>query len=188
MNLILASGSPRRRELLEKLGVPFDVIVSECDETLPPDTPANEVAELLAVRKAAAVAKAHPEAAVIGADTTVRLPDGTILGKPKDTADCIDMLHRLSGGWHIVQTGVAIFWAGHSVSFSEDTWVQFSELSDEEIRAYAATDEPYDKAGAYGIQGHAALFIPQIDGDYYNVMGLPVAPLYRYLKKFGLIG
>jgi len=188
MNLILASGSPRRRELLEKIGVPFDVIVSECDEILPPDTPANEAAEMLAVRKAAAVAKSHPEAVVIGADTTVRLLDGRILGKPKDKADCIAMLHALSDSWHIVQTGVAIFWQGHSVSFAEDTWVQFAPLSDEEIEAYASSDEPYDKAGAYGIQGHAALFIPQIDGDYYNVMGLPLAKLYRYLKKFGLIG
>lgn len=188
MNMILASGSPRRRELLEKIGVPFEVIVSECDETLPPDTPANEAAEMLAVRKAGAVAQSHPDAVVIGADTTVRMMDGTILGKPKNYVDCVAMLHRLSDSWHIVQTGVAIFWEGHSVSFAEDTWVQFSALSDDEIEAYAATEEPYDKAGAYGIQGHAALFIPQIDGDYYNVMGLPVAKLYRYLKKFGLIG
>ncbi|MBR5370777.1 MAG: septum formation protein Maf [Oscillospiraceae bacterium] len=188
MNLILASQSPRRRELLEKIGVPFDIVVSECDETLPPDTPADQAAELLAVRKAAAVAKQHPDAVVIGADTTVRLLDGTILGKPKNYVDCVSMLHKLADGWHVVQTGVAIFWQGHSASFSEDTWVQFSAMTDAEIEAYASTEEPYDKAGAYGIQGHAALFIPQIDGDYYNVMGLPVAKLYHYLKKFGIIG
>ncbi|MBR4200811.1 MAG: septum formation inhibitor Maf [Oscillospiraceae bacterium] len=186
MKLILASASPRRRELLEKLQIPFEVIVSDCDETLPDGIPAESAAELLAVRKAAAVAKAHPEAVVIGADTTVIL-DEEILGKPADEADCKRMLHALSGRQHKVITGVGIFWAGHSLSFSDETAVQFYPLTDAEINAYAASEEPYDKAGAYGIQGQGALLVAGIHGDYYNVMGLPVARLARQLRDLKLI-
>ena len=186
MKLILASASPRRRELLEKLQIPFEVIVSDCDETLPDGIPAESAAELLAVRKAAAVAKAHPEAVVIGADTTVIL-DEEILGKPADEADCKRMLHALSGRQHQVITGVGIFWAGHSLSFSDETAVQFYPLTDAEINAYAASEEPYDKAGAYGIQGQGALLVAGIHGDYYNVMGLPVARLARQLRDLKLI-
>ena len=186
MKLILASASPRRRELLEKLQIPFEVIVSDCDETLPDGIPAESAAELLAVRKAAAVANAHPEAVVIGADTTVIL-DEEILGKPADEADCKRMLHALSGRQHKVITGVGIFWAGHSLSFSDETAVQFYPLTDAEINAYAASEEPYDKAGAYGIQGQGALLVAGIHGDYYNVMGLPVARLARQLRDLKLI-
>ena len=186
MKLILASASPRRRELLEKLQIPFEVIVSDCDETLPEGIPAESAAELLAVRKAAAVAKAHPDAVVIGADTTVIL-DEEILGKPADEADCKRMLHALSGRQHKVITGVGIFWAGHSLSFSDETAVQFYPLTDAEINAYAASEEPYDKAGAYGIQGQGALLVAGIHGDYYNVMGLPVARLARQLRDLRLI-
>lgn len=185
MKLILASGSPRRRELLEKLNIPFEVIISACDETLPAHIPAEDAAEMLAVRKAAAVAKLHPDAVVIGADTTVILGD-EILGKPVDEADCKRMLRLLSGRQHRVITGVAIFWSGHSASFSDETTVQFYPLSDAEIDVYAATQEPYDKAGAYGIQGQGALLIAGIHGDYYNVMGLPIARLARQLRDFGL--
>ena len=186
MKLILASGSPRRKELLEKLQIPFEVIVSDCDETLSAETPAEEAAEQLAVRKAAAIAAMHPEAVVIGADTTVIL-DGEILGKPRDEADCKRMLHALSGRMHKVVTGVGIFWDGHSASFSDETSVQFYPLSDAEIDAYAGSEEPYDKAGAYGIQGQGALLVAGIHGDYYNVMGLPVARLARQLRDFGLL-
>lgn len=186
MKLILASGSPRRRELLEKLQVPFEVIVSDCDETLPESVPADAAAEMLAVRKAAAVAKLHPDAVVIGADTTVVLDD-EILGKPQDEADCKRMLHALSGRMHKVITGVGIFWDGHSLSFSDETSVQFYPLSNAEIDAYAASDEPYDKAGAYGIQGQGALLVAGIHGDFYTVMGLPVARLARQLRTLGLL-
>lgn len=186
MKLILASGSPRRKELLGKLDIPFEVIVSECDETLPDGIPADAAAELLAVRKAAAVAKEHPDAVVIGADTTVLLGD-EILGKPEDEADCRRMLYALSGKVHKVITGVAIFWKGHSASFSDETGVQFYSLSDAEIDAYASSAEPYDKAGAYGIQGKGALLVAGITGDYYNVMGLPIARLARQLRDFKLI-
>ncbi len=187
MKLILASASPRRRELMEKIGLPFEVIVSACDETLPADIPAEQAAEVLAVRKAAAVAKLHPDAVVIGADTTVLL-DGAILGKPADTDDCKRMLHALSGRQHQVVTGVAVFWSGRSLSFSDLTQVRFYPLNDAEIDAYAASDEPYDKAGAYGIQGQGALLIEGIQGDYYNVMGLPVAKLVRVMRKIGING
>ena len=184
--LILASGSPRRRELLEKLQIPFTVEVSDCDETLPDGIPAEQAAELLAVRKAAAVAKQHPEAVVIGADTTVIL-DEEILGKPKDSADCKRMLRLLSDRVHKVITGTAVFWDGRSFSFSEETLVQFYPLSDSDIDAYAASDEPYDKAGAYGIQGQGALLVRGISGDYYNVVGFPVARLSRELKRLGIV-
>ena len=186
MKLILASGSPRRRELLEKLNVPFEVIVSECDETLPEGIPAESAAEMLAVRKAAAVAKLHPDAVVIGADTTVILDD-EILGKPADKADCKRMLNALSGRMHKVITGAALFWQGHSLSFSDETSVQFYPLTDAEIEAYAASDEPYDKAGAYGIQGQGALLVAGIHGDYYNVMGLPIARLARQMRDLHMI-
>ena len=186
MKLILASGSPRRRELLEKLQIPFEVIVSECDETLDADIPAEQAAEVLAVRKAAAVAAEHPEATVIGADTTVILGD-EILGKPKDAADCKRMLYMLSGTVHRVITGTAVFWAGHSFSFSEETLVQFYPLTEADISRYAASGEPYDKAGAYGIQGLGALLVRGIQGDYYNVVGLPVARLSRELHRLGIL-
>lgn len=186
MKLILASGSPRRRELLEKLNIPFDVIVSECDETLPEGVPAENAAEMLAVRKAAAVAKTHTDAVVIGADTTVILDD-EILGKPADEADCKRMLHALSGRQHKVITGVGIFWAGHSLSFSDEALVQFYPLTDAEINAYASSQEPYDKAGAYGIQGQGALLVAGIHGDYYSVMGLPIARLARQLRDLRLL-
>ena len=182
MKLILASGSPRRRELLGKLNIPFAVIVSECDETLPDGIPADAAAEMLAVRKAAAVAKLHPDAVVIGADTTVILDD-EILGKPADEADCKRMLHALSGRMHKVITGVGIFWNGHSASFSDETSVQFYPLTDVEIDAYAASEEPYDKAGAYGIQLIGDELVSRIEGDFDNIMGLPVE---RLRKELGL--
>ena len=186
MKLILASGSPRRKELLGKLQIPFSVIVSDCDESLPDDIPAEEAAETLAVRKAAAVAAEHPDAVVIGADTTVILAD-EILGKPQNPDDCKRMLYMLSDNAHKVITGVAVFWGGHSFSFSEETLVQFYPLSEDDINRYAASGEPYDKAGAYGIQGLGALLVRGIHGDYFNVVGLPVARLHRELRRLGIL-
>lgn len=186
MKLILASGSPRRKELLGKLGIPFDVIVPDCDESLPPDTAAEIASELLARRKAEAVAAEHPDALVIGADTTVLLGD-SILGKPADRADCVRMLRALSGQTHRVVTGVAFVSGGKTRSFSETTYVRFFSLTEAEIAAYADSDEPYDKAGAYGIQGQGALLVESISGDYSNVVGLPVARLRRLLSAAGLI-
>ena len=186
MKLILASNSPRRRELIQKLGVQVLTESPQVDETVPAEVPAENAAEMIAVRKAAAIAKKYPDAVVIAADTTVIL-DGEILGKPKDHADCVRMLHALSGRMHKVITGVAIFWGGHSASFSDETEVQFYPLTDAEIAAYADSDEPYDKAGAYGIQGQGGLLVAGIHGDYYNVVGLPIARLARQLRDFGLL-
>ena len=186
MELILASNSPRRRELIQKLGVPVRTMSPQVDETVPDGVPAECAAEMIAVRKAAAAAKEYPDAVVIAADTTVIL-DGEILGKPKDHADCVRMLSALSGRMHKVITGAAIFWDGHSASFSDETEVQFYPLSDAEIQAYADSDEPYDKAGAYGIQGQGGLLVAGIHGDYYNVVGLPIARLARQLRDFGLL-
>ncbi|MBR3680026.1 MAG: septum formation protein Maf [Oscillospiraceae bacterium] len=181
MEMILASASPRRKELLAMLGIPFSIDPAVGEEHCPDSLPANQAAEFLAVRKAAEVAKRHPDAIVIGADTTVILED-EILGKPKSKEDCIAMLSKLSGRQHLVQTGVALFCRGKSLSFTEETQVSFYPLTIDEIIAYAETDEPYDKAGGYGIQGKAALLISGICGDYYNVMGLPIARLSRQLQ------
>lgn len=181
--IILASASPRRRELMEKIGLPFEVIVSDCDERLPAGIHADEVAGFLSGLKAEAVAAKHPDAVVIGADTTV-IHGETVLGKPKDRADCIRMLHMLSGDTHRVQTGCTILCGEQRVCFTVETLVTFYPLTDEEIEAYADTDEPYDKAGAYGIQGYGGLLIEGIHGDYYNVVGLPAARLARALRHF----
>ncbi len=181
MEYILASASPRRKELLAMLEVPFSIEPAKGEEHLPDDLPVTQAAEYLAVQKAEEIAALHPDCIVIGADTTVLLDD-RILGKPKSEAACIDMLTRLSGRQHLVQTGCAICYQGKCVRFTEETQVEFYPLTDEEIRAYAATDEPYDKAGGYGIQGRAALLIAGISGDYYNVMGLPIAHLARELR------
>ena len=184
--LILASGSPRRRELMEKLGIPFEVEVSEADETLPDDIAAEDAALYLSGIKANAVYNLYYEdhMVVIGADTVV-IYDGAIYGKPKDEEDAFRMLKTLSGNTHRVITGVTVI-AGdgdeeQEITFSNSSEVTFYELSDEEIRDYIATGEPMDKAGAYGIQDHGALLIEHIDGDFYSVMGLPVAQLSRAL-------
>jgi len=188
MKIILASGSPRRRELLEQIGIPFEVRVSEADEHVTETEPERVVLEL-SRRKAEAVAAEAPEenVIVIGADTIVSC-DGRILGKPRDAADAERMLKSLSGRSHQVYTGVALQkrTAGgqaESRSFAECTEVHFAEMTDAEIRAYAATGDSLDKAGAYGIQGMCARYITGITGDYYNVVGLPVAKLYQMLKE-----
>ena len=186
MEYILASASPRRKELLAMLDIPFSVCPAQGEEHLPDALPPENAAEFLAVQKAAEIAKQHPDAVVIGADTTV-LCDGEILGKPHDRADCLRMLHMLSGKLHTVTTGVAVFHMGKSLSFSDETQVQFYPLTAAEMEAYADTDEPYDKAGGYGIQGRAALLIAGIHGDYYNVMGLPIARLARQLREMHLL-
>ncbi len=186
MNYILASASPRRKELLAMLDISFTICPAQGEEHLPDTLPPEKAAEFLAKQKAAEIAMQYPDAVVIGADTTV-LCDGEILGKPRDRADCLRMLHMLSGRQHTVTTGVAIAHAGDLCSFSEETQVQFYPLTDAEMENYAATDEPYDKAGGYGIQGKAALLIAGIHGDYYNVMGLPIARLGRQLREMFLL-
>ncbi len=184
---ILASASPRRKELLSGMGIDFEVIVSEADESsvtkeLEPELYVQELAML----KAAAVAreqKKNKHALIIGADTVVTL-DGEILGKPKDEADAENMLKRLSGRTHEVYTGYCVIRVkdGFSVCAAVKTEVKFKEINDDKIRSYIATGEPMDKAGAYGIQGLGGLLIEKINGDYANVVGLPVSALADTLE------
>ena len=187
MNIILASASPRRRELLERVGLTgFTVAAPNVDESVEPGlSPANMV-ETLSLRKARAAAEHFgPDGLIIAADTVVAL-DGNILGKPRDRDDAFSMLSALSGRENHVYTGVTVLQGGKIVTRHEETAVTFRELSPDEIRGYIATGEPLDKAGAYGIQGVSALLVSGIRGDYSNVMGLPVVRLGQILRDFGL--
>ncbi len=183
MKIILASASPRRQELLRYITPEFEVKPADVDETLPEGVPAEESAEFLAVRKAVYVAQLCPESVVIGSDTVV-IAEGEILGKPADEADAERMLKMLSGKVHKVVTGVCIAYGKKTFSFSEATDVKFYKLTDEEIREYIATGDPMDKAGAYGIQSDGCVLVEKIDGDFFAVMGLPVARLKRALRMF----
>lgn len=183
MKIILASASPRRQELLRYITPEFEVKPADVDETLPEGVPAEESAEFLAVRKAVHVAQLNSESVVIGSDTVV-IADGEILGKPADEADAERMLKMLSGKVHKVVTGVCIACGKKTFSFSEATDVKFYKLTDEEIREYIETGDPMDKAGAYGIQSDGCVLVEKIDGDFFAVMGLPVARLKRALKMF----
>jgi tetrapyrrole methylase family protein/MazG family protein len=178
--IILASGSPRRRELMSEAGFTFEVIPAVAEEIIPANTSAESAATMLAQQKAAEIASKYPDCTVIGADTIVFI-DGKILGKPADRADAFAMLRRLSGRCHTVYTGVAIT-GGVSEVFCESTQVEFHELSDREIEAYLDTGEPFDKAGAYGIQGKGMTLVRRINGDFYNVMGLPISRVSRILN------
>ena len=185
MEIILASQSPRRKEILSLLEKPFKIMVSDADETVEEGLPPYFIAESLSLKKAAAVAKnIDTDAIVIGADTIV-VADGKILGKPKDAEDASLMLSTLSGKWHEVISGVTVFRTtdAKSESFFVSTKVKFCELSPAEIADYVATGEPCDKAGAYGIQGLGSKFVEEIQGDYFNVVGLPLSRLYQVLKK-----
>ncbi|WP_040207789.1 Maf family protein [Neobacillus jeddahensis] len=183
-NLILASSSPRRKELLENLHLSFAISSSEVDESFDPSLSPEDVVMELAERKARAVFKENQDAFVIGSDTIV-VADGQILGKPADEAEAIRMLTRLSGRQHEVFTGVAILSPTKSTRFYEKTEVWFWELTDEEIKAYVQSGEPLDKAGAYGIQQLGSMLVKKINGDYFAVVGLPVARTIRELKKVG---
>ncbi len=178
--IILASKSPRRRELLTLAGIDHVVETSDADESYPDGLEPREVVCLLAKVKARATAKNHPGETVLGADTVVAT-DGVILGKPADEKEAADMLRRLSGRTHEVYTGVCIIKPEGEKVFYEKTKVTFYELTEEEIEAYVATGEPMDKAGAYGIQGKGVTLVRKIDGDYSNVVGLPVARVKREL-------
>lgn len=183
--LILASQSPRRKELLDLLQLPYSIIVSEVEEKLNRNFSPEENVQWLAKQKAKAVADLHPHAIVIGADTMVCL-DGECLGKPQDQEEAASMLRRLSGRSHSVITAVSIQAKNHSETFYDKTEVAFWSLSEEEIWTYIETKEPMDKAGAYGIQGRGALFVKKIDGDYYSVMGLPISKTMRALRHFDI--
>ena len=187
MNIILASTSPRRRELMDLMGLRYDILAPEGDEVHDPALSPRALVEQLARQKGENVAARAPESAlVIAADTVVALGD-RVLGKPKDRADAVEMLTALSGRAHSVFTGVCMFGSGKIVVESEETLVHMRALSAAEIAAYADGGEPMDKAGAYGIQGGASLFIPRIEGDYFNVMGFPVCRVGQMLAgHFGL--
>ncbi len=182
--LILASASPRRRQLLEQIGLTFQVMPGEVDEdNLVGNDPLENV-QILALRKAHDVAARMEDGIVIGADTQI-LADGEALGKPKDAADAVRMLSKLSGKTHQAITGVALVDAktGLEETWVETTLVTFRKLSEDEISAYVETGEPMGKAGAYGIQGRAAAFVERIEGCYFNIVGLPLANLAQNLKR-----
>ena len=184
MSLILASQSPRRRELLGLTGLDFIVRVADIDETMDPGrAPYDEVARVSRL-KALAVRR-EPGDVVIAADTIV-VCQGEVLGKPRDEADAFRILSLLSGRHHEVMTGMTVLRDEEVITHTEVTKIHFRQLHPEEIRAYIASGEPMDKAGAYGIQGGAALFADEMVGDYYNVMGLPVCRLAVILRSLGL--
>lgn len=180
-DIILASNSPRRKEILEMLGYNIRVIPSDCDENIS-ETDPYKYAMTLSSLKASSVAKNHPTDIVIGADTIVVL-DKEILGKPVDSDDAFCMLKRLSGKVHTVITGVSICYNNHINTFYDETKVKMYENDDSFLRKYIESKDPLDKAGSYGIQGPGMLLVEKIDGDFYNVMGLPIAKLYRQLPS-----
>lgn len=186
--LILASGSPRRKELLRLIGLPFRVVPSELEEDIPAgETNPAGLVRNLAREKARHVARLHPDHLVLGADTVVVL-DGDILGKPRDAGEAVEMLSRLSGRTHLVYTGLALVAGGgrRELIDHEQTLVTIKPLDQNEIHAYVNTGEPLDKAGAYAIQGLGSVIVPRVEGCYFNVVGLPLARLAIMLEHFGV--
>lgn len=184
--IVLASGSPRRSELLAQVGMKFDIVVSNIEEVITKTLP-NEVVCELSAQKAQAVYDSIEDKEnllVIGADTVVSA-DNIILGKPKDDDDAFNMIKMLQGSEHSVFTGVTLIIDGECHTFAEETKVRVYPMTDEEIRSYVKSKEPEDKAGAYGIQGLFAAYVKGIDGDYNNVVGLPVGGICSYLRRRG---
>ena len=181
MNVILASGSPRRRELLSLFGIPFTVAAADIDERMNPENPPYEEVARVSKRKAMAVSRGEDDV-VIAADTIV-VCQGRVLGKPRDEEEAKQMLRLLSGRDHQVMTGCTVLRGERSETFTQVTNLHFRELGEHEIEKYVRSGEPMDKAGAYGIQGGAALFCRGLEGDYYNVMGLPVCRLGQALQR-----
>ncbi len=181
---VLASASPRRKELIKLIFDEVEIRPADCDETLPENIGARQAVEYLSsVKNEAAARLCGENELVISADTVVAVED-VILGKPRDKEDARRMMHLLSGKTHQVYTGVTLSLGGKRVTFSEKTDVVFYDLTETEIEEYISTDEPYDKAGGYGIQGKASLLVKGINGDYFNVVGLPVGSLKREFSKF----
>ena len=184
--VVLASASPRRKELLGQWGWPFAVIPSAVDEDALTDPDPWITARRLAREKALAVFADHPDSLVIGADTVVALPHGeawTQLAKPVDAADAVRMLTTLQANTHTVITGVCLKWLGGLSSFTDESWVTFRAVSPDEIERYVATGEPMDKAGAYGLQGMAKQFVARVEGSVTNVIGLPMERLEEALRE-----
>ncbi len=188
MKIILASKSPRRREILESLGVTFEVITADADEHSDIREPKGRVSELAAIKGRAVLAAVGTteETLIIASDTLV-YAEGEFLGKPRNKEDARRMIGLLSGKGHQVVSGLYLNFCGREIGVAESTTVNFDPMTEEEIEAYISSDEPYDKAGAYGIQGRASVYINSIEGDYFNVVGLPVNLLCKTLKKeFGI--
>lgn len=184
MKILLASASPRRKELIRFISDEIRIIPSTCEENVPGNLNGRETVEYLSLLKGNDVKnKAEKDETVVSADTVVCL-DGKILGKPKTEAEAFSMLRFLSGKTHSVYTGVTLIKGNRALTFSQETKVTFYELTDTEINEYTATGEPMDKAGAYGIQGKGCLLIKEINGDYLNVVGLPVSLLKRKIEEF----
>ncbi|AKP47985.1 MULTISPECIES: Maf family protein [Bacillus] len=182
--LILASSSPRRKALLQRLNIPFTVEISHVEEKISPEAPPDEAVMSLALQKAKAVASHAPEAFVIGADTMVSIHN-QILGKPKSREEAKNMLKMLSGQTHSVYTGTAIVHGEQQRVFYERTDVTFWTLPDDVIDDYLNSGESFDKAGAYGIQGLGSIFVKEIHGDFFSVVGLPIARVFWTLKEMG---
>jgi septum formation protein len=185
-NIILASASPRRKELLSLLNISFEVVKSDVEEVMEETIHPAQLVMKLAEQKATDVYSKFSDSVVIGADTIVTL-NGQKLGKPETKEDAFRMLSLLSGNSHEVYTGVSIQIGGEITNFNVCTKVTFYQLTDEEIHTYIKTGEPMDKAGSYGIQGYGAIFVKEIEGDYYSVVGLPISQLARQLKRLNVI-
>lgn len=183
MKLILASGSPRRKQLLSQLDVPFEIKVADIDEQINPNNPLKEEIEKLSFLKAHEVFKDNEDAVVIGADTIVTIDD-KVLGKPRSKEEAKEMLNLLQDNKHTVITAVTIMDKEHHDTFSVLSDVYFYPMSEMEIDEYIKTEEPMDKAGAYAIQGIGSKFIKKIDGDYYAIMGFPIGEVYRKLQRY----
>ncbi len=184
--LILASASPRRRELLTQIAVPHTVQPAHIDETRRPGEDPVAYVQRLALEKAATIAQINPRQTVLAADTTVVL--GTeVLNKPADLADAQRMLRALAGRTHFVHTGIAVVHAGAAHSHVESTAVTFTSIPEDDLDAYLATADSLDKAGAYGIQGYAARWVSRVEGDFFNVVGLPLAATVRLLRAAGAL-
>lgn len=181
--IILASKSPRRKELMELLKIPFEIIVSDIDEQIDYNNDLVKEIEKLSYQKASAVYKNNKDALVIGSDTIVKIGND-VLGKPHSLDEARKMLKELSDNTHEVVTGVTIIYKDEIDTFSSVAEVTFYPLSDEEIEEYIHTNEPMDKAGSYAIQGDGAKFIKSINGDYYSIVGLPIAKVYHKIKKY----
>ncbi len=185
VKIILASSSPRRRQLLKSLGVNFDAVSPQGDESYEAGLMPQDISKTIAEKKAQEITGLHPESAIIAADTIVSL-GSHVLEKPKDKNEAFHMLKKLSGNWHEVYTGVCIRHKSQKSLFHEVTRVHFNSLEDDFINWYIETNEPMDKAGAYGIQGFGAVLVDRIEGDFYNVMGFPVARIMGELKKLDI--
>ena len=183
--LILASQSPRRRELLSMLGLEFQIVTADIDETMDAALSVEAAVAQVCEKKAAAVGQQHPDDLIIAADTVVVL-ENTVLGKPRTEDEAKAMLRSLSGRPHTVMTAFCLWQDGKADTHVEKTLVHFRALTDSEIAAYVATGSPMDKAGAYGIQDQASIFVEALEGDYYNVMGLPLCSLAQMLRKHGV--